>query len=139
MNKHISLKEAKAYGIEPLFEEMPNKEKRFRLLAKDGSSYCRTEASDKGAWQNSHFHKQMTELYVVQSGSILFAVLERDTFVIKELIPGDTITVSPYCPHNLYLHPDAVIHTIKYGDATPTAEPDWYPSPELDHYIGKRS
>lgn len=138
MKKHITLKQAEALGVTPLFEEMPNKEKRFRLISKDGSSYCRTEASSTGAWQNSHFHKEMTELYIVQTGSVLFAKQVDGRFSIEQLLSGDTITIPPYCPHNLYLNANAVIHTIKYGEASSGDEPDWFASHELDQWISQQ-
>ncbi|MBS4194199.1 hypothetical protein [Lederbergia citri] len=66
--KKISLEEARLSGIDLNFEIMNNGEERYRLVSSDGSSYCRTVGSRIGAWQNSHYHKSVSEFYVVQSG-----------------------------------------------------------------------
>ena len=78
MTKYISAEEARSLGIEAVHQEMENGERRFRLVSSDGSSYIRTEASKEGGWQNSHFHEQLTEIYIVQSGWLVYAELSSE-------------------------------------------------------------
>lgn len=126
----ISPEEARSYGMETKHDRMDNGELRFRLnCSADGSSYCRTVAPESGAWQNSHYHKGVSELYVVQSGWIAYAELNEGKFKLELLRPGESVTFRPLVHHNLYLSPGSVIHTIKYGIAY---ENDWFPSPELN-------
>lgn len=66
MPKQISEEEAHLLGIDTLHQEMDNGERRFRLVSSDGSSYIRTEASNNGGCQKSHYHKSLREFYVVQ-------------------------------------------------------------------------
>ncbi|MCM3782509.1 hypothetical protein M3231_05960 [Neobacillus mesonae] len=130
--KEISMHEALAFGIETKFDLMDNGERKFRLNCSiDGSSYCRTVASEEGAWQNSHFHKKGTELYVVQSGWIVYAEKKEEQCTIHLLREGESITFLPCIPHNIYMSPHSVIHTIKFGAAS---NHDWYSSPELDRF-----
>lgn len=35
-------------------------------------------------------------------------------------------------PHNTFMAPDTILHTVKFGDCT---DPDWIPSPELDALV----
>ncbi|WP_282940118.1 cupin domain-containing protein [Paenibacillus sp. RC67] len=126
----ISDEEAALFGIATKYDLMDNGERRFRLnCSLDGSSYCRTVASDQGAWQNSHYHKSVSELYVVQSGWIVYASKKESEMKLGILRQGDNITFQPGVHHNIYLSSDSVIHTIKYGDYL---ENDWFSSPELD-------
>ena len=48
--------EARAKGISTEHNEMPSGERRFRLTHDDGTAYIRTEATDRGGWQDSHCH-----------------------------------------------------------------------------------
>ncbi|WYP27286.1 GNAT family protein [Alkalihalobacillus sp. FSL W8-0930] len=131
----LSDHEAKAFGVETNHERMENGEHRFRLNHVDGSSYCRTEATDPG-WQNSHYHKGVTEWYVVQSGWIAYAECSStNTFHLTILEEGEGITVSPMVPHNIYLSENSVIHTIKATKEK--QENDWFASPELDVYTSQ--
>lgn len=124
--------QAKQHGIYTKHETMGNGERRFRLLHEDGSSYCRTE-STQGAWQNSHFHKGITELYVVQKGWIAFAELTtEDKVQIRILNQGKDVKVKPFLAHNIYMSADSVIHTIKYGSSDIAT--DWFASPKLDEH-----
>ncbi|WP_058303378.1 hypothetical protein [Gorillibacterium timonense] len=66
MPKEISVEEAETLGVRTIHHKMENGERRFRLVSADGSSYIRTEASRHSGWQNSHYHKEVTEWYVVQ-------------------------------------------------------------------------
>ena len=125
MPKLISEVEAHLLGIDTFHQEMDNGERRFRLVSSDGSSYIRTEASNHGGWQRSHYHKSLTELYVVQKGWLVYAeYASDDQVVLKNLEQGESIL-----HHNLYMSAYCVTHVIKYGGEI---ENDWYPSPELD-------
>ncbi|WNS45327.1 hypothetical protein [Paenibacillus sp. MMS20-IR301] len=126
----ITDEEARRAGIETRHDLMDSGERRFRLnCAADGSSYCRTVASAEGAWQNSHYHNSVSELYVVQSGWMVYAELQQEELKLHLLAEGGSVTVKPLVPHNIYLSADSVIHTIKYGKAQ---DNDWHASPELD-------
>lgn len=131
----ISAEEAERLGVEAIHQVMDNGEKRFRLVNQDGSCYIRTEGSATGAWQNSHYHQKLTELYVVESGWIVYAELaESGQPILKQLKAGETVCVMPLKPHNVYMSPNTVTHVIKYGGG-PSEQPDWFPSPELDRFI----
>lgn len=134
----IRLETAQKAGIDINFETMPNGERRYRLVATDGSSYCRTEASETGAWQNSHYHKKTCEFYVVQSGWIVYATLDaKKQHHLHFLQAGASVTVTPPTPHNIYLSANAIIHTIKYSQTSQTI--DWFASEELDFLVKKLS
>ena len=54
---------------------MDNGEKRFRQICiKDKTAYIRAEGGKVGYWQNSHYHKTIREIYIVQKGSILLEI-----------------------------------------------------------------
>jgi oxalate decarboxylase/phosphoglucose isomerase-like protein (cupin superfamily) len=126
----ISDEDAHKQGIETRHDLMDNGERKFRLICSaDGSSYCRTVASEKGAWQNSHYHKSASEIYVVQSGWMVYAEQKTDEIKLCLLWEGETVSFEPFVQHNIYLSSDSVIHTIKYGKAEGN---DWFASPELD-------
>lgn len=128
--QRISEDEALTFGIEAKHDLMDNGERRFRLICSaDGSSYCRTSASEQGGWQNSHYHKSVSELYVVQSGWMAYAEKTDAGLRVAVLKEGESITFKPFEQHNIYLSPLSVIHTIKYGEAM---EKDWFASLELD-------
>ncbi|MBM7568833.1 hypothetical protein JOC55_005824 [Paenibacillus sacheonensis] len=102
------------------------------MVNEDGSSYIRTEGSDKGAWENSHYHKQVHELYIVERGWIVYAELnDRGQAAFTYLSKGGTIDVKPITIHNIYMPAFAVIHVVKYTGGS-TLKPDWFASPELD-------
>ncbi|HLU23865.1 hypothetical protein [Lederbergia graminis] len=127
----ISLEEAHSSGIDVNFEQMMNGEKRYRLVASDGSSYCRTVGSEQGAWQNSHYHKYVSELYLVQFGWIGYAEIDKNgDLKVHILHENEIVTVKPYVHHNIYMPANSVTHTIKYGSSG--EEIDWFPSKELD-------
>lgn len=131
MPKTISNEEAREFGIETLHQLMDNGERRFRLISSDGTSYIRTEAPNEGGWQNSHFHKELTELYVVQSGWLVYAELSSEgELSLKSMKQGDSILVNPFIHHNLYMSPYTVNHVIKFGSNV--TQTDWFPSSELD-------
>lgn len=117
------------YGIACDHEAMANGEIRFRLISKDGSVYVRTESGENGAWQNSHFHKNAKETYIVQTGWMAFASNVDEELDIVILRSGDELTIKPFTIHNVYLPGGAVIHTVKHGAAT---KQDWFEDVEFD-------
>jgi len=120
---------AHAEGIATRHERMDNGELRFRLLAGDGSAYIRTVAGQTGSWQNSHYHHDVRETYIVQRGWAALVELVDGELVWHVLRPGDIRTTRPLVPHNLYLPAGAATHTVKHGLGEPD---DWHPSAELD-------
>lgn len=131
MPKRLSDIEADELGIKTLHHLMDNGERRFRLTASDGTSYIRTEASNEGGWQNSHFHKEMTEFYVVQNGWLVYAELSAEgKLSLRRMKQGDSIMVTPSVHHNIYMSPYTVTHVLKYGDQV--TQTDWFPSVQLD-------
>jgi len=132
----INTEDLASYGIILNHEKMENGELRFRLMGKDGSGYIRTVAGKQGAWQNSHYHKQIMETYIVQSGWMALAELLNGKLKLHVLRPGEIVTTKPGVVHNIYLPKGAVIHTVKHGKCT--AE-DWNPSEEFDKQTKKIS
>ncbi|MBS4203632.1 hypothetical protein [Lederbergia citrea] len=134
--KKISLEEARLSGIDVNFEIMNNGEKRFRLVSSDGSSYCRTVGSAIGAWQNSHYHKAVSEFYVVQTGWIVYAEIGLNGEIdFRFLQEGESVSVTPFVHHNIYMASNSITHTIKYGGGSDGI--DWFPSEELDNITKK--
>lgn len=129
MTTKITDELAKGLGIITNHEIMDNGEKRFRLNSSDGSSYIKTVASSIGSWQNSHFHKNLREIYVVQSGWIGFADIINDKLRIRILFEDDFCLSEPNVPHNIFMSSDSIVHTIKYGTS---ADTDWNAFPQLD-------
>jgi len=122
--------EAQKLGIKSNYRIMPSGEKRFGLVARDGSAYNRTEAPEDGAaWQNSHMHSAIKEMYIVQKGFIVFAELENGQLKLKKMDKNDYYMSRPGVPHNVYMADGAVTHCVKYGE---TDKSDWIPSTELD-------
>ena len=104
------------YGIKAYHSAMPNGERRFRLVDRDGCGYVRTEAGQEGAWQKSHLHRTMRETYIVQSGWIAIALLKgADNLEIKVFKVGDIWTTPPEVAHNVYMPSGAVTHVVKHG------------------------
>lgn len=130
--KEIQDSELENYGISLKHNIMDNGEKRFRLIGKDGSSYIRTESTEEGAWQNSHYHTSIKELYLVQKGTIKFVELIDDKLVVNIYSEGEFCISKPMIPHNVYMSPNTITHTIKYGDCS---NADWNACEELDEMI----
>jgi len=126
MKKYI---EIESDGISFNKEVMENGELRIRLSSQDGSAYIRTESGESGAWQNSHYHLDLEETYIVQKGWVGFAELVEGSLTLKIEKENALYTVKPMVHHNLYLPANAVIHTVKHGRAK---EGDWHESKELD-------
>jgi uncharacterized RmlC-like cupin family protein len=118
-----------AEGIAARHQLMDNGERRFRLLAGDGSAYIRTVAGPAGSWQNSHYHDGVRETYIVQRGWAVLMWFVDAKPAWRVLRPGDVHTVDPGVPHNLYLPAGAATHTVKHGTGDPA---DRHHSVELD-------
>lgn len=129
MKKELTPQDALLEGIQTHHEQMDNGEKRFRLMATDGTGYCRTVLPSESVWQNSHYHRQAQELYIVQEGWLLFAELLPDGIQYRIYRAGEYFVTSPMTAHNLYAGDNTVLHTVKFGQTVPE---DWFPSPELD-------
>ena len=117
--RSISPEEAASkYGITTRHDEMDNGETRFRLEKRDGVAYIRTEASARGGWQESHFHATATETYIVQRGWIVHASLIGGIPQFSLISPGESVISPPGMVHNIYIPSNAVMHTLKHGDAS---------------------
>jgi hypothetical protein len=127
--QNISADMASELGIGTSHSRMDNGELRFRLVAKDGSSYIRTEASADSGWQNSHYHKGLHETYIVQDKWLAFAELNGDEVRLWIMKPGDVYTTRTGVSHNVYLPAHAVLHTVKHGG---DGDGDWFGDPALD-------
>jgi hypothetical protein len=126
----LSPSEAEARGIHARHECMENGEWRFRLMARDGSGYIRTETGTAGAWQNSHWHNVVRETYIVQVGWIALVEQHAAGLTWTLLRPSDIHTTEPRVQHNVYMSAHSVVHTIKHGPID--GAEDWTPAPELD-------
>lgn len=122
--------EAAALGVTTSHERMDNGELRFRLQSDDGSKYCRTQASGGSGWQNSHLHHTTYEMNVVQAGAVLVVTGTEDGHSLRLCRAEDWFLSLPGVPHNCYLYPGAVLHTVKFGAAI--AQGDWIADPALD-------
>ncbi len=114
------------HNIEFSGDKMDNGETRIRLIS-DTSTYIRTETKDQVGWQNSHYHSEQTEFYLVERGEVLLAVICNGETVIKKYHRGDSFKVDPMVHHNIKMTANGLLHTVKYG-----GKPDWNASPELD-------
>jgi hypothetical protein len=123
---------AEAYGIETHHERMPNGELRFRMYGPDGNGYVRTVSSPVGAWQNSHYHRQIRETFIVETGWMVLAEWQPEghAVALKRLDPGGIVTTEPLRQHNVYLPANTLIHVVKHGSAM--GEADWIAAPDLD-------
>lgn len=121
------------YGIQTYHTLMDNGERRFRLGGADGSVYIRTEATADSGWQNSHYHTRLSELCLVQQGWVVYAELIDGQVVLSRYTDGQHFIIRPMVPHNSYMAPDSILHTIKFGDCS---DPDWIAAPELDGLLG---
>jgi len=130
VSRDIGPEEARAKGVSTEHNEMPTGELRFRLKHDDGTAYIRTEATDRGGWQNSHYHRSVRETYIVQLGRMAFAELVDGALRIRIFGPNEICTTKPNVSHNVYLYSNSVIHTVKHGEAGDHA--DWHASSMLD-------
>lgn len=120
------------HGITAGHERMANGELRFRLVGADGNGYVRTIAGRSGSWQNSHYHHQVRETYIVESGWLILAEWDeqRHEVLLTRYDAGEIVTTEIQRKHNVYIPATAVIHTVKHGAVS--GEPDWHAAPELD-------
>ena len=117
--KNISIEEAKEkYGITTEFYVMPtNEEARFRLNSDDGTAYVRTETKDEAeGWQNAHYHRGLSETYIVQKGEILFVEFKNNEIFCQIYKQGEMFTIAKNVPHNVYMMKKSIIHTIKHSE-----------------------
>jgi hypothetical protein len=132
MSSPAAIDLADEYGIEIHHERMPNGELRFRLHGRDGSGYVRVISGPRGAWQNSHYHRQIRETYIVETGWMVLAERQSEAHdvVLRRLDPGGIVTTEPMRKHNVYLPAETVIHVVKHGSVL--GEADWIAAPDLD-------
>lgn len=135
--KDISIGDANKSGIKNQHSIMDNGEKRFRQIClKDRTAYIRAEGGPIGYWQNSHYHKSIREIYIVQKGSILLAQYINGKIQINKIEKDGIFNVSPNVPHNIYMYPNTVLHTVKYGEVE---EYDWQEFEKLDKILKKKT
>lgn len=131
MPRPLSPLEAEALGVTTLHEEMDNGELRFRLRFGDGSSYIRTQAAlQNSGWQNSHLHRHVHELNVIQQGAMVVVEEREGELSVRVIRTGEFYLCPQNVPHNSYMAPGTVAHTVKYGQDLPQA--DWVACPHLD-------
>ena len=128
--RDVGPEEARTKGVSIEHNEMPNGEFRFRLKHDDGTAYIRTEATDSGGWQKSHYHRSVRETYIVQRGRMALAELVEGALKIRIFGPNEICTTEPNVSHNVYMYRNSVIHTVKHGEAADSA--DWHSNPLLD-------
>ena len=103
---------------------------RFRLRAADGSSYIRTQAAQQSGWQNSHLHRFVHELNVIQQGAMAVVEERGGKLSVRVIRAGEFYLCPLNVPHNSYMAPGTVAHTVKYGTDLPQS--DWVACPHLD-------
>lgn len=125
------------FGVTTSCEQMPNDELRFRLTGQNGSGYVLTVAGRDGAWQNAHLHLQCTETYIVERGWIAHMSGHKEpSWRLNHLFPGDILSFKPGQPHNIYISPNSILHTVKHGLRVPVdpSQPDWHAHAALDRH-----
>lgn len=110
-------------------EKMPNGENRFRVRWKDNSGVNITNSGNTPNWQNAHYHKSCKELYVVQKGKIIMALIENGEVQYKVLEQGDSIVIGPLTSHNVYMYKNSMTYVIKFDNIS---ENDWFYDEKLD-------
>lgn len=129
----ITIEDAKKLGIVSSHYMLNGGEKRFRQIClRDNSAYIRAEGKDIGYWQKSHYHKWAKEFFVIQKGAVLVAQYINNEVKIKKYSEGQVFTTEPNVPHNIYMYPHTVSHTIKFGKSD---EYDWESFELLDEKI----
>ena len=93
-----------------------------------------TVAGDEGAWQKSHSHQSISEVYVVEEGWMAFASMPHGSVEprIEIFSEGSVVQSKPSIPHNVYLPRGARIHTVKIGAKGGN---DWVAEPQLDEKV----
>ena len=131
----ISIEEAEKYGIKNKHSILDTGEVRFRQIClKDNSAYIRAEGGKMGYWQRSHYHKYAREIYIIQKGAVIVAEDVKNKVKIKKYKEGDVFIIEPNVAHNIYMYPNTVSHTVKFGKSD---EYDWVRSEDLDEKIKK--
>ena len=69
---------------------------------------------------------------MVQKGTIIFVELINNKVNIKKYEEGEFFISQPMVPHNIYMFPNTILHTIKFGDCSKS---DWHENKELDEII----
>ena len=117
-------------NISMSIEKMPNTETRYRIKIDNNTLYSITKSGEKLSWQNSHYHKDCNELYLVQEGKILIVIQDKEKISKKILIKGQMIDIKPNISHNVYMFEDTETCVLKYGDVKPN---DWHSDKNLDN------
>ena len=131
----ISIEEAEKHGIKNKHSILDTGEIRFRQIClKDNSAYIRAEGGEKGYWQIAHYHKYSREIYIIQKGAVIVAEYIKNKVKIKKFKEGDVFIIEPKIPHNIYMYPNTVSHTVKFGKSD---EYDWERCESLDEKIKK--
>jgi hypothetical protein len=132
MPENLSAVECKELGIDFLCSRMDNEELRFRIIDEKGWGYILTKMPETVCgWQNSHYHKGISETYIVQKGWIGFAeLLPNGEITMKVYRKNDQFSTLPGHAHNVYMAAGAITHTVKHGNCSLVN--DWFESPELD-------
>lgn len=67
----------------------------------NNEKYCGKKMLLRKGFQCSlHYHKLKHETFYVQSGRVLMIMGHDDNQGIRELLPGDTVTIAPYVKHS---------------------------------------
>ena len=72
----------------------------------------------------------------VQKGMILLAQYIEGNTKINRVEKGKIFNVEPNVPHNVYMYPNTVLHTVKYGEVE---EYDWQEFKELDNILKNKT
>lgn len=115
---------------------MPNGETRTRMKLNDGPTTTITEIP-RWKWsecvpvQEGHFHRGLTEIYVVLKGWMLYVgPVVPAGYEIQVVERHRMVTFTPGEPHLILLGPDAVIQTTTTGSRMCNLDrlgQDWWP------------
>lgn len=106
---------------------MENGEERRRVIFPSGVRVSETLAShwekeDGFPWQDVHYHRGLTEHYLVQYDWVGF-LFEKDTRLVWQVVQaGEHIMFSPGEPHLVLMGPGSVMVTTLLG--VPVGNPD---------------
>lgn len=67
---------------------------------------------------------------------ILLAQYIEGNTKINRVEKGKIFNVEPNVPHNVYMYPNTVLHTVKYGEVE---EYDWQEFKELDNILKNKT
>ena len=131
---------------------MPNGEVRTRMKLPDGLSTTITHMpnwkwEDDIPWQEAHFHKGLTEDYLVLAGWVCIMVLsDNDVSYVRCLhhhyVPNAKahVRIDSGIPHCVLLGPDAVLSTVIRGVSIGNASKngnDWWPYHGFEKIISR--